>query len=94
MTETILILNAQEKITLMRCLSIFIEQARDSLLIADEVETQTAQGILDSVGGVETTPIESVLQTLTNKLREANYEDRGTQSPHEPKTSYERNERA
>ena len=94
MIQMALLLNEQEKITLKRCLSNFIEQANDKMLIADEVEIQTAQGIWDSVLEVETEEIEDVVKKLTNKLKEAMNEDYGTNNPNEPRTSYERDEPA
>jgi len=46
MTKMILVLNEQEKITLKRCLSLFIEQAKEKLIVADQVEIQTAQQMM------------------------------------------------
>jgi|TARA_Y100001951_G_scaffold76491_1_gene63730 hypothetical protein len=94
MIKMVLLLDEQEKITLKRCLSIFVEQAQEKMFISDEVEIQTAQGMLDSVLAVETEEVEEVVKKLTNKLKEAMNEDYGTNNPNEPRTSYERDEPA
>jgi|TARA_Y100000310_G_scaffold35545_1_gene33586 hypothetical protein len=93
MIKMILVLNEQEKITLKRCLSLFIEQAKEKLIVADQVEIQTAQQIWDSVLEVETEDM-NVIITKLNKSLKGHHDDTGTNSPHEPKTSYERDEPA
>tara|TARA_R100000750_G_scaffold56280_1_gene42709 strand:+ start:166 stop:450 length:285 start_codon:yes stop_codon:yes gene_type:complete len=94
MIKMILVLDEQEKITLKRCLSLFIEQAKEKLIVADQVEIQTAQQIWDSVVEVETTGIEEVVKKSKQIIKELTNENHGTGNPHEPKTTFERDEPA
>jgi len=90
----ILLLDEQETITLKRCLSIFIEQVKEKMLVADGVEVQTALNIWDAVVEVETKSVEEVMKEINQITKEAANESRGTNSPHEPRTTYERDEPA
>ena len=94
MIKMILLLDEQEKITLKRCLSIFIEQAKEKMFVTDEVEVQTAVNIWDAVVEVKTKSVEEVMKELNQITKEAANESRGTNSPHEPRTTYERDEPA
>lgn len=94
MINVILLLDEQEKTTLKRCLSIFIEQAKDKMIVADKVEIQTALNIWDTVVEVETKSVEEIIGELNQITEEATNGNHGTNSPHEPKTSYERDEPA
>jgi len=90
----ILLLDEQETITLKRCLSIFIEQVKEKMLVADEVEVQTAVNILDAASTVKIDSVDEVMKKLNQITKEAANESRGTNSPHEPRTTYERDEPA
>jgi len=91
MLKMILMIDEQEKITLTRCLSIFTEQAKKGVIIADRVEIQAAQQLWDTIVDVKTSSIDDVVKQIQQTTKEASNEQ-GTNNPHEPRATYEKDE--